>query len=116
MNAPVSVEPATPAGNSRRRWLETLGMLPMLVGVGVLFALLTPKFLTAANLMNVARQASINVVLATGMTFVILTRGIDLAVGSVLGVTAVLAVQLSLFEGWSWSAVPAGLAAGAAIG
>ena len=88
----------------------------MLVGVAVLFALLTPKFFTGANLMNVARQASINVVLATGMTFVILTRGIDLAVGSVLGVTAVLAVQLSLLETWAWSAVPASLAAGAAIG
>jgi ribose transport system permease protein len=97
-------------------WLETLGILPMLLGVGVLFALLTPNFLTSANLMNVARQASINIVLAAGMTFVILTRGIDLAVGSVLGVTAVLAVQLSLIEAWSWAAVPASLAAGAAIG
>jgi ribose transport system permease protein len=100
----------------RRRFFETIGILPMLVGVVVLFAFLTPKFLTAANLMNVARQASINVVLATGMTFVILTRGIDLAVGSVLGVTAVLAVQLSLLDAWSWSAVPASLAAGAMVG
>jgi ribose transport system permease protein len=99
-----------------RRLFDVLGILPMLVGVAVLFALLTPKFLTAANLMNVARQASINVVLATGMTFVILTRGIDLAVGSVLGVTAVLAVQLSLLDAWAWSAVPASLAAGAVIG
>jgi ribose transport system permease protein len=96
--------------------VETLGILPMLVGVAVLFALLTPKFFTGANLMNVARQASINVVLATGMTFVILTRGIDLAVGSVLGVTAVLSVQLSLLQTWAWSAVPASLAAGAVIG
>lgn len=102
--------------SSARRLLAMLGILPMLVGVAVLFALLTPKFLTALNLMNVARQASINVVLAAGMTFVILTRGIDLAVGSVLGLTAVIAVQVSLVEAWAWSAVPAGLAAGAAIG
>jgi ribose transport system permease protein len=88
----------------------------MLIGVAAVFALLTPKFLTTANLMNVARQASINVVLAAGMTFVILTRGIDLAVGSVLGVTAVLAVQLSLLEGWAWSAVPASLLAGGLLG
>ena len=99
-----------------RRVFEALGILPMLLGVVVLFALLTPKFLTAANLMNVARQASINVVLATGMTFVILTRGIDLAVGSVLGLTAVIAVQVSLLESWAWSAVPASLLAGAAAG
>ncbi|WP_414662627.1 ABC transporter permease subunit [Horticoccus sp. 23ND18S-11] len=88
----------------------------MLIGVAGVFTVLTPTFLTTANLVNVARQASINVVLAAGMTFVILTRGIDLAVGSVLGVTAVLAVQLSLIDGWAWSAVPASLAAGALIG
>jgi ribose transport system permease protein len=99
-----------------RPFFETLGILPMLLGVCTFFALLTPNFLTAGNLMNVARQASINVVLAAGMTFVILTRGIDLAVGSVLGVTAVLAVQVSLLEGWAWSAVPASLATGASIG
>lgn len=96
--------------------MERLGSLPMLIGVCVLFAVLTPQFLTAANLMNVARQASINVVLAAGMTFVILTRGIDLAVGSVLGLSAVLAVQISLLEGWAWSAVPASLLGGALIG
>jgi len=109
-------EPALSTDAGRRRFFETIGILPMLVGVVALFAILTPKFLTAANLMNVARQASINVVLATGMTFVILTRGIDLAVGSVLGVTAVLALQLSLIDAWSWSAVPTSLAAGAVIG
>lgn len=103
-------------GERRRRLFEALGSLPMLVGVGVLFSILTPKFLAAANLMNVARQASINVVLAAGMTFVILTRGIDLAVGSVLGLTAVLAVQVSLIPGWGWSAVPASLLAGAVVG
>jgi ribose transport system permease protein len=111
--------PATPraAGGERRQQLFTaIGSLPMLIGVCVLFAFLTPKFLTAANLMNVARQASINVVLAAGMTFVILTRGIDLAVGSVLGLTAVLAVQISLVEAWAWAAVPASLLAGALIG
>lgn len=88
----------------------------MLLGVAVVFALLSPKFLTAANLLNVARQASINVVLATGMTFVILTRGIDLAAGSVLGLTAVIAVQLSLAGDWAWSAVPAALLTGTALG
>jgi ribose transport system permease protein len=99
-----------------RRFLEALGILPMLLGVAMLFAVLTPKFLTGANLMNVARQASINVVLAAGMTFVILTRGIDLAVGSVLGLTAVVAVQLSLQSGWAVLAVPASLALGAGLG
>jgi len=112
--------PATPNHNSRSsRWrssLDAVGILPMLIGVIVLFACLTPKFLTAANLMNVARQASINMVLATGITFVILTRGIDLAVGSVLGLSAVVALNLSLVESWAWAAVPASVLTGIAIG
>lgn len=112
--------PATPDEEPRsqrwRSWLDAVGILPMLIGVIVLFAWLTPKFLTAANLMNVARQASINVVLATGITFVILTRGIDLGVGSVLGLTAVVALNLSLIENWTWAAMPVSVATGILIG
>jgi len=99
-----------------RQWLRAVGILPVLLGVIVLFALLTPKFLTADNAVNVARQASINLVLAAGMTFVILTRGIDLAAGSVLGVSAVIAVLLSLSPGWGVAAIPASLLVGAALG
>jgi len=62
------------------------------------------------------RQASINIVLAAGMTFVILTGGIDLAVGSVLGFTAVIAVVVSLIPGLSTLAVPAALCAGLLVG
>ncbi len=115
MGTPNPSEASDRAG-LRRRLLDALGILPMLIAVAGLFAVLTPKFLTAANLMNVARQASINVVLAAGMTFVILTRGIDLAVGSVLGLTAVVTVQLSLNGPWAWAAVPASLALGAGVG
>ena len=115
MGTPNPSEASDRAG-LRRRLLDALGILPMLIAVAGLFAVLTPKFLTAAKLMNVARQASINVVLAAGMTFVILTRGIDLAVGSVLGLTAVVAVQLSLNGPWAWAAVPASLALGAGVG
>jgi ribose transport system permease protein len=114
------MNPRTPtrgaAAHPLRRWLKTLGILPMLLAVALLFALLTPKFLTADNGINVARQASINLVLAAGMTFVILTRGIDLAAGSVLGVSAVMAVLISLIPSWSIAAVPLSLAAGALLG
>jgi ribose transport system permease protein len=82
----------------------------------ILFAVLTPNFLTQNNLVNVVRQASINIVLAAGMTFVILTGGIDLAVGSVLGFTAVISVVVSLNPGLSWAAVPAALVAGLIVG
>jgi ribose transport system permease protein len=99
-----------------RRWLQAAGILPVLLGVIVLFALLTPNFLTADNAVNVARQASINLVLAAGMTLVILTRGIDLAAGSVLGMCAVISVMLSLSAMWAPLAIPVALLAGAAVG
>jgi ribose transport system permease protein len=96
--------------------IQLAGMLPVLILICVLFAVLTPNFLTENNIINVVRQASINIVLAAGMTFVILTGGIDLAVGSVLGLTAVIAVVVSLVPGLSWAAVPAALLGGLVIG
>ena len=99
-----------------RSLIELAGMLPVLIVICVLFALLTPNFLTQNNIVNVVRQASINIVLAAGMTFVILTGGIDLAVGSVLGFTAVIAVAVSLQPALSWAAVPIALLAGLVVG
>ena len=98
-----------------RTMIELAGMLPVLIVICILFAVLTPNFLTQNNMVNVVRQASINIVLAAGMTFVILT-GIDLAVGSVLGFTAVIAVVVSLIPGLSGLAVPAALCAGLLVG
>jgi ribose transport system permease protein len=96
--------------------IQMAGMIPVLVLICILFAFLTPNFLTQNNMVNVVRQASINIVLAAGMTFVILTGGIDLAVGSVLGFTAVIAVVVSLIPGLDWAAVPVALLAGALVG
>jgi ribose transport system permease protein len=56
--------------------------------------LLSPNFFETANLVNVGRQAAITGVVAIGMTFVILSGGIDLAVGSVLAVVGVSAAML----------------------
>src|SRR6202790_2187883 len=99
-----------------RTTIELAGMLPVLILICILFAVLTPNFLHENNIINVVRQASINIVLAAGMTFVILTGGIDLTVGSVLVFTAVIAVAVSLIPGLSWAAVPAALLAGLLIG
>lgn len=55
------------------------------------FAISTEHFLTASNLTNILTQITINVILAVGMTFVILIGGIDLSVGSVLAFSAVIA-------------------------
>ncbi len=70
-------------------------VLAFLVLMAVL-AVLSPAFLTVSNLFNVAQQVSINAIMAAGMTFVILTAGIDLSVGSVLALSgAVMAGLLS---------------------
>jgi ribose transport system permease protein len=55
---------------------------------GVLWAM-TPHFLTVPNLLNVAQQTSINAIIAIGMTFVIISGGIDLSVGSIVALSGV---------------------------
>ena len=61
---------------------------------GLIFSILSPTFLTPTNLFNVVRIMSIDGMLAIGMTFVILGRGIDLSVGSTLALTGAVAVLL----------------------
>ncbi|MDR1511156.1 MAG: ribose ABC transporter permease [Synergistaceae bacterium] len=53
-------------------------------------SMMSPFFMTQANLLNMARQCSINGLLAVGMTFVIITGGIDLSVGSTLSLSAII--------------------------
>jgi ribose transport system permease protein len=103
------------AGFDVRSLFKTFGMLPVLVLVCIAFELATGRFLTARNIAIVSQQASINIVLATGMTFVILTGGIDLAVGSVLALCAVTAVATSLTP-MADMAIPAALLVGLALG
>ena len=62
-----------------------------LILVLVVFASLIPQFLTSGNAMIMTKHVAINALLAIGMTFVILTGGIDLSVGSIVGMTAMIA-------------------------
>lgn len=96
--------------------MQAMGILPILVLIIIVFSLIAPNFMTEANMMNITRQASINIVLAAGMTFVILTGGIDLSVGSILGVTAVMALVTSLNPAFADLAVPIALMAGLGMG
>lgn len=112
----VSNNPNARQPRSIATFLEVAGILPILVLICILFTFLSPNFLTGGNLINILRQASINIVLATGMTFVILTGGIDLSVGSMLAVSAVVALLVSLLPAIGWAALPAGLLAGLLLG
>lgn len=106
------------------RLFGSLGMLPVLVVLYVAFYFLTnhfadeggSNFMTVDNSMNILRQTSINLVLAAGMTFVILTAGIDLSVGSVLAVSAVVGMLASLPGNFPALSLPAFLLAGLAMG
>jgi ribose transport system permease protein len=69
------------------------GPLVILVLLAAAMALLSPYFLTGRNLANLGFQASFVAVLALGQLLVIITRGIDLSVGSVVGLAGVLAVD-----------------------
>lgn len=79
-------------------------------------SLFSPNFLTIDNLMNILRQTSVNAVIAMGMTFVILTAGIDLSVGSILAFTGAVCASLVAADASLWVALPATLALGAALG
>ncbi len=65
----------------------------LLVLCAVLWAL-TPHFLTVSNLLNVAQQTAINAVIAVGLTFVIISGGIDLSVGSIVAFAGVVMATL----------------------
>ncbi len=66
------------------------GIFIAFIVVIVILSIICPSFLTWKNLLNIVRKSSIHGVMAIGMTFVILTAGIDLSVGSVLALTGVL--------------------------
>jgi ribose/xylose/arabinose/galactoside ABC-type transport system permease subunit len=65
--------------------------LAVFLGMVIVGGMLSPQLLAIGNVTNVLRQAAFNGLLSTGMTFVILTRGIDLSGGSILGVAAMVA-------------------------
>lgn len=69
---------------------QNLGTILALIILMVFVSILNPTFLQANNLMNLMRQLIINGFIALGMTFVILTGGIDLSVGSTLAVTSAI--------------------------
>ena len=112
---------ATAQGNQRRlAWrsaMQAVGMLPILVILAIVFELMSGRFMSVQNISIVAQQASINTVLAAGMTFVILTGGIDLSVGSILAASAMVSVLASLLPGAAGLlGIPAGMLIGLLFG
>jgi ribose transport system permease protein len=102
-----------------RDWLsshpEALSLLALLVLCGAML-FISDRFFTWENLSNVARQVSINAIIATGMTIVILTGGIDLSVGSVMALSMTFSAGAMLAGVSPWVGVAIGLGTGGAAG
>jgi ribose transport system permease protein len=101
MNGPL-LTPAQPGARATTRpgatflahYGRQFGTFAGLVGLCLALWILTPHFLTVSNLLNVAQQTAINAIIAVGLTFVIISGGIDLSVGSVVAFSGVVLASL----------------------
>lgn len=97
-NAKVKSEEPTLASQQRKEQISRIfrdyGIAIIFLALVLVLALTTPRFIRIGNIYNVMRQSSVNALLALGMTFVILSGGIDLSVGSVLAFGGVLAASM----------------------
>lgn len=92
-------------GSLVRRTGASLGIIPVLIVLLVIMSFLEPTFRSYSNLLNIVRTSSVLFVLAMAMTFVVLTAGIDLSVGSMLALSGLILFFL----------LQAGLSSGAAV-
>lgn len=93
-----------------------LGLAAVLAVLVAVFAIAAPHFFSADNLLNVSLQASITAIIAAGMTFVILTAGIDLSVGSVVALSGIVATSTLKLGLPPTFGLPLAIAAGLAFG
>lgn len=99
-----------------QRWLSTYGIFVALVAECVILGVSTDAFFSTGNLSNVLRQNAFTAILAAGMGFAILTGGIDLSVGSVVGLSGVLCADILSRGGGLAAGIGAGLLVGAVVG
>jgi ribose transport system permease protein len=93
----------------KQRLIQQKTLIALVVMI-IVVSLLNPNFFTTGNLLNILRQTAVNAIIAVGMTFVILTAGIDLSVGSVLALCGAIGASLIAAE------LPIVVAVGAALG
>jgi len=97
--------------------LRRFSVFIILLTICLIFALTSSNFLTASNLLNVALQTSIIAIVAIGMTFTILTAGIDLSVGSLMALSGALAAGLAVRQGLgTYGGIGLALLAGLVLG
>jgi ribose transport system permease protein len=96
--------------------LQKLGPFVGLIIIIIILSIVSPNFMTVDNILNVLRQVSINALIAFGMTFVILTGGIDLSVGSILALSSAVTASMLASGMDPILAILIGLIAGAIMG
>jgi ribose transport system permease protein len=106
--------------NGRQKQIGLLALnnasLILFLIVVLIFGSFSPRFLEIRNLINILVQSSSTALVAIGMTFVLLTAGVDLSVGAIMFVSAAVAGKMVL-SGWSmWAALPAMLLIGLLYG
>ncbi|MCX7884676.1 MAG: ribose ABC transporter permease [Caloramator sp.] len=87
-----------------------------LLALCVIISIITPRFLNVNNLLNVLTQVSVNAVIAIGMSYVILTGGIDLSVGSILAITGAISAAIIVKSNNVFLAIIVAIIIGALIG
>lgn len=101
--------------NLKKNLMKYKSLFGLLV-LCIIVSILSPRFLSIANIKNVFTQVSVNTIIAIGMTFVILTGGIDLSVGSSLAISGAVAATIVKATGNVFLAVIAALLIGAVVG
>jgi ribose transport system permease protein len=107
---------AAAAAVDRVPWWQRVAPLLGLFLLGLVLSVSSPYFLTVDNLLNVLRQSTVNAILALGQLLVIITAGIDLSIGSVVGLTIVVLTLLMRQGAHPLLAVAAALAVGTLVG
>jgi ribose transport system permease protein len=95
---------------------QTLIIFGVLVAMCVVLSVLSPDFLRSANLLNVARQVSLIIIVGCGMTFLLTSAGIDISVGSVVALGGVVFAGLAAGGTALWLAGLAAIAIGGLVG
>lgn len=98
--------------------VRSFSIVIVFVAIALFFTMANPYFMSWNNWLNLLRQSSINGILAIGVTFVILTKGIDLSVGSVMAISGMIAASLvtTSNEHFVLLAILAGLSVGSVLG
>ena len=114
----IDAAAALATAKSRRRigMLLSLTLLGLLALMWLVLSFSTANFMTANNITNLARQGAMTAIIAVGQTFVIITAGIDLSVGAVVGFASVIVAWLLTHDVPIWASVALTLLMGAGIG